>query len=255
MHLPILLLAVTLFAIRGYSQDTIVLKSQDGMVVRYLAQCTEKSEKRDKFRVFVTAVNGTPFDLYYPIAKKPQPNGTLGLGKSDPRHFSEILLTNPGSLKDFMGGTLRLSGQQTTEVTARDEILFRIPRGDRISGEMTVTVRAGQKPNLSCNFTSTLKLKDALLGQPVGPAVTAVKGVTWTSSCAGPDMVLSQRIGAGGTPELVIAIGGRLIVWRQTLPGVFEKPGETNSRITHDRAADIYTYTHIDGAVCLWRRR
>jgi hypothetical protein len=252
------------FASFGQTRDTSVLRSQEGVIVRSITELIEKTEKRDKYRVIVTAVNGNPFDVFYPIAKKPQPNGTTGLGKSDPKHFALIILTNPGSFKDFMvGGSLKLSGDQTSDLTGRDEILFRIPAGANIVGEMTVYVRSSKRPELSCEITAPIKHRDAFLGGgpasgigiPGQPSANTSPGMVWISKCNDGDQQLYRRPGQNGKTELIMTGRGRQTIWQQTSTGVFEKPGQTNARITHEPSSDIYTYTHIDGVVCLWRKR
>ena len=240
-----------------------VLRTQDGITIRATSELLEKSDKKDKFRVIITASNGNPQDMFYAVQKKPQPNGTTGLGKSDPRHFVEVMLTNPGSLKDFMGGTIKLSGDQTSELTGRDEILFRIPAGAGITGEMTILVRSGKQPEFSCQFTGPIRSRDAFLGgtdvpvsgQPGQPGMIPTGTMVWTSSCNNPDQQLFRRPGSNGKQELVMTYRGKQTVWQQISAGVYEKPGRPGARITHEPAADIYTYTHIDGAICIWRRR
>jgi hypothetical protein len=240
-----------------------VIRTQDGVTIRSTAELLEKTDKRDKYRVTISASNGNPLDLFYAVQKKPQPNGTNGLGKSDPKHFAEVMLTNPGSLKDFMGGTVKLNGDQTSEMTGRDEILFRIPAGALISGEMTVFVRSGKQPEFSCQFTGPLRPRDAFrtgtdVPNPGIPGQTSgvpASNNVWTSSCNNPDQQLFRRPGSNGKQELVMTYRGRQTIWQQTSANVYEKAGRSGARITHEPTADIYTYTHIDGAVCIWRRR
>lgn len=250
---------IFLFPILLFGQTIASLKTQDGVTIQSSTELLEKTDKRDKYRVIIKAINSTPVDVFYAVAKKPQTNGTMGLGKSDPRHFAMIMLTNPGSLKDFVGGAVKLSGDQTSELTGRDEILFRIPAGANISGEMIVHVRSGKQPELSCEITGPLRPREAFLngGNPTGTIApgTPNNNMSWASSCNGSDQSLFRRPAANGRTELVMTSNGKQIIWQQTAIGVFEKPGQTNARITHEPVADIYTYTHIDGAVCLWRKR
>ena len=253
---------IFLFPILLFGQTFTPLKTQDGLAIQSSSALLERTDKRDKYRVVIKAINSNQTDVFYAVAKKPQPNGTTGLGKSDPKHFALIMLTNPGSLKDFMGGTIKLSGDQTSELTGRDEILFRIPGGACITGEMTVYVRSGKQPELSCEMTGPLRPREAFHqnGNPTGSDIPGQtpgnpNNLTWTSSCNGSDHILYRRPAANGRTELVMTSKGRQIIWQQTATGVFEKPGQTNARITHEPVADIYTYTHIDGAVCLWRKR
>lgn len=94
-------LCLLCLAITVRSQDRGVLKVQDGVEVGYELQLLGKDEKRDRYRITVTATNKGGADIYYAVAKKAQPNGTSGLGRSDDRHFVEVMVNNPASFKDI----------------------------------------------------------------------------------------------------------------------------------------------------------
>lgn len=235
------------------SQDRGVLKVQDGVEVGYELQLLGKDEKRDRYRITVTATHKGGSDIYYAVAKKPQPNGTSGLGRSDDRHFAEVMVNNPASFKDIFSANAKLAGEQTSEETTRNEILFRIPKGSVIRREFDFVMKPGKRPEMSCNFGTALRSRESLLGVPGSGNGGGVDGM-WTSGCGNVRMQLTQRRNDRGQTELVQGVNGRTNVWLQLSEGIYERPGRPGARLTYDRISGRFTYTHTDGVVCQWTR-
>jgi len=235
------------------SQDGGVLKVQDGVEVGYELQLLGKDEKRDRYRLTVTATNKGAADIYYAVAKKPQPNGTSGLGRGDDRHFVEVMVSNPASFKDIFSANARLAGEQTSEETTRNEILFRVARGAVVKREFDFVMKPGKRPEMSCNFATALRSREALLGVPGSGNAAGVDGF-WTSGCGNVRMQLTQRRNDKGQTELVQGVNGRTNTWLQVSDGIYERPGRSGARLTYDRLSGRFTYSHTDGVICQWTR-
>lgn len=235
------------------SQERGILKVQDGVEIGYELQLTGKDEKRDRYHIVVTATHKGGSDIYYAVAKKPQPNGTSGLGRSDDRHFVEVMVNNPASFKDLFSANAKLAGEQTSEETTRNEILFRIPKGTVIRREFDFVMKPGKRPEMSCNFGTALRSREALLGVPGSGNGSGIDGL-WTSGCGNVRMQLTLRRNDRGQTELVQGVNGRTNVWLQLSEGIYERPGRPGARLTYDRLSNRFTYSHTDGVLCQWTR-
>ena len=227
------------------------LNSQDGITVRYELNKRSSSDKKDKYSLVVTVVNTNDYDLYYSVPMMKQPDGQYKLNSFENKAFCEAGSTNSTGLMSVLGDKVKIVGQQTGLITQNNEVLFKISKGQSITSDVKFTVKPGENPIITNSFRVGLKKLELF---DVGINGLFING-TWVGNCGNIPMGLSLSKSPTGQTILNQTVSGRQQTWIMVSDNIFEKSNDKNATITYNRTGNVFTYTHVDGVVCIWTKR
>jgi len=233
------------------AQDKLPLNGQSGINLSYQLTKLEESDKRDRYKLVVVAENTNPHDVYYTIPMKKQPDGQFRLNSYDNMALCEAYPKNATGLMGVLNDAAKITGEQTKAVTKTNEVLFKLSRGQVLTGEVRFAVKPGQKPEIVSKFNRpTRKIEEydmTAAGEPLTGA--------WVSNCGNVSMTLKPGKNDKGQDVIYQTVNGRQNTWLMISENVFEKPGDKQATVTFNRTGNIYTYTNMDGAICIWSKK
>lgn len=237
--------------LRVDAQERVPIGSQSGINLSYQLSKIEESDKRDRYKLVVTAENVNPHDVYYTIAMKKQPDGQFRLNSYDNFALAEVYAKNATGLMGVLNDAAKITGEQTKAVTKTNEVLFKLAKGQMLTGEVRFAVKPGQKPELVSKFNRPVKKIEEYDMTASGEPLVG----SWISNCGNVSMTLKPGKNDKGQDVIYQTVNGRQNVWLMISENVFEKPGDKQATVTFNRTGNIYTYTNLDGVVCIWSKK
>jgi hypothetical protein len=233
------------------AQDKVPLNGQSGINLSYQLTKLEESDKRDRYKLVVVAENTNPHDVYYTIAMKKQQDGQFRLNTYENMALCEAYPKNATGLMGVLNDAAKITGEQTKAVTKTNEVLFKLSRAQVLTSEVRFAVKPGQKPEIVSKFNRpTRKIEEydmTAAGEPLTGA--------WISNCGNVSMTLKPSKNDKGQDVIYQTVNGRQNTWLMISENVFEKPGDKQATVTFNRTGNIYTYTNMDGAICIWSKK
>lgn len=239
------------FALLVNAQERLPLNGQSGINLSYQLSKIEASEKRDRYRLVVTAENVNSHDVYYTIAMKKQPDGQFRLNSYDNFSLAEVYAKNATGLMGVLNEAAKITGEQTKAVTKNNEVLFKLAKGQVLTGEVRFAVKPGQKPELVSKFNRPIKKIEEYDMTASGEPLTG----SWISNCGNVSMTLKPGKNDKGQEVIYQTVNGRQNTWLMISDNIFEKPGDKQATLTFNKTGNIYTYTNLDGVVCIWSKK
>lgn len=233
------------------AQERIPLNGQSGINLSYQLSKIEESDKRDRYKLVVTAENVNPYDVYYTIAMKKQTDGQFRLNSYDNFSLAEVYPKNATGLMGVLNDAAKITGEQTKAVTKNNEVLFKLAKGQVLSGEVRFAVKPGQKPELVSKFNRAVKKIEEYDMTSTGEPLTG----SWISNCGNVSMTLKPGKNDKGQEVIYQTVNGRQNTWLMISDNIFEKPGDKQATLTFNKTGNIYTYTNLDGVVCIWSKK
>lgn len=247
----VVIVAFSLVQLIALAQEKTPLNGQSGINLFYQLSKIETSEKRDRYKLVITAENVNPYDVYYTIPMKKQTDGQFRLNSYDNFSLAEVYAKNATGLMGVLNDAAKITGEQTKAVTKNNEVLFKLAKGQILTGEVRFAVKPGQKPELISKFNRPIKKIEEYDMTPGGEPLTGA----WVSNCGNIPMTLKPGKNDKGQDVIYQNVHGRQNTWLMISENVFEKPGEKQATLTYNRTGNVYTYTNIDGVVCIWSKK
>lgn len=234
------------------AQTSGTLNSQDGITVTYeVSKVSDNNDKKDKYIIVATAVNTNEYDLYYAVPMTKGTDGKYKLNSFDNKSFCEVSSKNATGIMGFLGESAKLTGEETSINTRGNEVLFRVRKGQTIRADVKFSVKIGQTPIVSNNFRMRLKRMEEF-DLPINNSV--VNG-QWEANCGNVRMNLVLVKNDLGQTMITQTVNGKQQVWFMVSENYFEKPGDKSASLTYNKSANIFTYTNVDGVICIWSKK
>lgn len=251
MKVFILTLLSSMFFFNAQAQTSGTLNGRDGITLKYELSKIDDKDKKDQYVVVFTAINTNDYDLYYAVPMMKQKDSTYKLNSFENKSFCDLVVKNSTGLKSLIDNRAKVSGMETQFTTRTNEVLFKISKGQTMSGDLKFYVKSDQIPVLTNEFRTTLRKLDEF---DIGINALFINGA-WEMSCGNTRMSLSLIKTERGQVQLVQLVNGKQQVWHMVSENVFEKINDKSATLTYNKIGNIFTYSNIDGAVCMWNKR
>ena len=251
MKSVILLLAFAAICMSGNAQQTVELPEQNGIKLSYQLTKLKDNDKKDQYLVVFTAVNKNDYDLYYSVPMMRQKDSSYKLNSFEKKSFWDLVIKNSTGLKSILDNRAEVSGQETQLTTRNHEVLFKVSKGQTMTGDLKFFVKSAQDPVFSNEFKAVLKRLDEF---DIGINGLFING-SWEVNCGGTKMSLSLIKNERSQVQLLQLVNGKQQVWQMVSENIFEKINDKSASLTYNKTGNIFTYTNVDGVICMWTKK
>lgn len=251
MKSVILLLAFAATCMTSNAQQSVELPEQNGIKLSYQLSKIKGSNKKDQYVVVFTAYNKNDFDLYYAVPMMRQKDSSYKLISFEKKPFWELVIKNSTGLNSLLDNRAGVSGEQTQLTTRKNEVLFKISKGQTMTGDLKFFVKSAQVPVFSNESKWVLRRLDEY---DIGINGLFING-SWEVNCGGTKMSLSLTKNEHSQVQLIQLINGKQQVWQMITENIFEKINDKSASLTYNKIGNIFTYTNVDGVICMWTKK
>lgn len=229
------------------AQQIQQLNNQDGLFASVELTRIDSSKSKETYLAIAKLENKNNFEVFYGVPMTKNASGQYEIGLLQNISVAQITVRNSTS---FFGDYLNFVGKETNLVTIDNQKLYSIPKGVFLTVEKEFKVKAGNKPILTNTFLMNTKPTEAF---EIALNEKQLNG-DWKNSCGNITFMLTYTSGSNNQFVLKQRVNGKEISWKKTAAYVFEKVGDSNTKLVFSSAKQTFTYVSADGIECTWTK-
>ncbi len=232
----------------AFSQTEKVIGTNDGLEISYKYQKIEENEKKDKYMVYVSAVNKNNYPLYYGVKTARGTNGTVTIDALAQNSAAKIVVRN--SVGFLASDEVKVTGDQTNLFANNQQTaLFMYEAGRNYNYEHSFNVKHGDSLIITLTYNYPMKRIENF---DVDVTNAALEGM-YRTSCGGATFSLALQTDiASNRTFLIQTVNGRQIKWFKSSNFTFVRDFDSFTTITYDKISGIFYYSNMDGTNCEW---